>query len=92
MTYQFRISLYSTKRFKFRLGLFRGGIAESGSGISNWAIQLKPEIYAREMFNKITKRTTNSSNEILKVLQETPASEIHKFSAEMTIEVLRKIF
>lgn len=43
------------------------------------------------MFNKVTKRDTNSSNEILKILQSAPASEIHKFSAEMTAEVIRNL-
>lgn len=68
----------------FAPGLFRGAIAESGSGVSNWAYDSNPAAYAREIVSKVANKTPNSTTELLQLLRSATAAQIHKASEEVT--------
>ncbi|XP_056630162.1 juvenile hormone esterase-like [Diorhabda sublineata] len=67
-------------------GLFRGGISESGSGISNWAYLPDPTPYGYELASLIDKNINiTTSSELLKYLQSVPAKAIDIASTKTTI-------
>ncbi|XP_056630164.1 juvenile hormone esterase-like [Diorhabda sublineata] len=67
-------------------GLFRGGICESGSGISNWAYLPNPTPYGYELASLIDKNVNiSTSAELLKYLQSVSAKAIDVASTQTTI-------
>nr|XP_023026553.1 venom carboxylesterase-6-like [Leptinotarsa decemlineata] len=66
-------------------GLFRAGIAESGSALSNWGYLADPKPYGYELASKINSTKNFETNEdLLEFLQSVPAKVIDIASTKTT--------
>lgn len=74
-------------------GLFRGGIAKSGSSLCPWAYQRNYKLYAQLLVQKLTggKIVNASSEDILKHLKTASAEDIMKHAPpEVSIKSILK--
>nr|WEQ60882.1 venom carboxylesterase [Phaedon brassicae] len=70
---------------KMSAGLFRGVIAESGSGVSVWAYDSNPYSYGHKLAAAINSTIEfNNSLDLIEFLRTIPAEEIDKFATNIS--------